>query len=196
MNRIDIIQALINKNNYKSYLEIGVRDGSCFNAIQCERKEGVDPDPTSAATYLAGSDYFFENSIQMFDIIFIDGLHHSEQVSKDIENALNHLTDGGTIVMHDCLPTSEKIQEIPMRPDHNEWCGDTWKSFVKLRSTREDLQMRTVSTDWGCGIIRMGKQDYYISPVAESQLTYQNFEKYKNTWLNVISVEDFKRLYL
>ena len=109
MNRIEIIQELINKHGYKNYLEIGVRDGSCFNAIKCESKDGVDPDLSSAATVKLTSDEFFKRweaekevpAWYKFDIIFIDGLHHADQVEKDIDNSLKYLNEGGIIVMHD-----------------------------------------------------------------------------------------------
>jgi hypothetical protein len=32
--------------------------------------------------------------------------NHADQVSKDIENSLNHLHHNGFIVMHDCNPVS------------------------------------------------------------------------------------------
>ena len=43
MYRYNIINALIRKNNYKKYLEIGVRDNHCFNKIQIKDKSGCDP---------------------------------------------------------------------------------------------------------------------------------------------------------
>ena len=44
MNRVSIINSLIEKNNYKTYLEIGVRNpDDCLNHINCELKYGVDP---------------------------------------------------------------------------------------------------------------------------------------------------------
>lgn len=39
MTRLDIIQKLINKYNFKSYLEIGVDEGFVFNHINVELKE-------------------------------------------------------------------------------------------------------------------------------------------------------------
>ena len=43
MNRYDIINELINKHNYKTYLEIGVRNpDECFNLINCETKHSLD----------------------------------------------------------------------------------------------------------------------------------------------------------
>ena len=103
MNRIEIIQNLINKFSYKSYAEVGVQSGHCFNAIQCETKIGVDPDPSSAATFFVTSDEFFDtimpniqrpytikddkgertiNVPEKFAIYFSDGLHHSENSER------------------------------------------------------------------------------------------------------------------
>jgi hypothetical protein len=195
MNRIQIIQGLIDKNNYKSYLEIGVREGACFNAIKCNIKVGVDPDTGSAATKFMTSDDYFASIPwdAKFDIVFIDGLHHADQVEVDIINSLAHLNERGTIVMHDCLPTSEFMQLIPMRPDHNEWTGDTWKAFVKLRATKTNLTMHVVDTDWGCGIIRPGEQ---VCIHLDREPEYQDFVKNKTHWMNMISIGGFKQLYL
>lgn len=190
MNRIEIINGLIAKNNYKSYLEIGVQAGHCFSAINCENKTGVDPDPASAATVISTSDLYFKGSIKKYDIIFIDGLHHSDQVKKDIDNSLKALKKGGTIVMHDCLPTSKRMQEIPLQ-EQNEWTGDTWKAFLKLRENH-DLEMCVVNCDWGCGIIRMGVQE----PFMVVNPTYEGFVLNKNSWMNIISPEQFKAKYL
>lgn len=209
MNRIEIINGLIAKNNYKTYLEIGVRDGSCFHAVKCETKVGVDPDPASAATVKQTSDdFFYKLTVSPFkedigipkryDIIFIDGLHHADQVEQDIINALEHLTLGGTIVMHDCLPTSKFMQEIPMRPDHNEWTGDTWRAYLKNRMERDDLEMCVVDTDWGCGIIRPGHQDLLqlATTTPGGRISYEDFDKNRVKWMNVISLQQFRQKYL
>lgn len=191
MNRIDIINGLISKNNYKSYLEIGVQSGDCFRQINCDHKVGVDPDKASAATVHLTSDEYFDKSEEKFDIIFVDGLHESITVIRDIANSLNCLNDGGTIVMHDCLPTSKRMQEIPLQ-EQNEWTGDTWRAFLKYRAN-PDLDMCVVSCDWGCGIIRPGIQ----SPVRlEYVPTYEEFQINKTHWMNVISPEQFKQKYL
>lgn len=195
MNRIELINSLIKKNNYKRYLEIGVRDGECFNRIECEFKEGVDPDKNSHATLHLTSDEFFETALRTpfkFDLIFIDGLHHADQVEKDILNSLDCLADGGTIVMHDCLPTSKRMQEIPMT-SQQEWTGNTWMAYLKLRVTRPDLTMHVVDTDWGCGIIRYGKQELVPLGILPS---YEQFDQNRKEWMNVISVEQFKEIYV
>lgn len=192
MNRIEIINGLIAKNNYKSYLEIGVQAGHCFAAIECDNKTGVDPDTGSAATEHITSDEFFKGSKKKFDIIFIDGLHHSDQVKKDIENSLKALSKGGTIVMHDCLPTSKRMQEIPLR-EQDEWTGDTWRAFLDYRINRSDLEMCVVNCDWGCGIIKPGYQETVNIGHAP---TYEQFQENKMRWMSIVSPEQFKAKYL
>lgn len=192
MNRIEIIQSLINKNGYKSYLEVGVQAGHCFNTIQCETKVGVDPDAGSAATNHVTSDDFFKTNTQKFDICFSDGLHHADQSLRDILNMLDCLNEGGIIVCHDMLPNSKRMQEIPLQ-EQNEWCGNVWESWVELRKTRPDLEMSCINTDWGTSVIRKGKQEILVTDVP---VTYENFEIYKHKWMNIITVQEFKQKYL
>ena len=133
------------------------------------------------------SDEYFKSISEdiNYDIIFIDGLHHDDQVLKDIENSLNHLSENGTIVCHDCLPTTEKMQE---RNDHSgEWTGDVWKAIAELRVERIDLDIKVVDTDYGCGIIRKGTNIPYIT--NENYKTYTYYSNNKNELLNVISTE-------
>lgn len=192
MNRIEILQALINKNGYTNFLEIGVQNGHCFNAIECENKVGVDPDTGLAATIHKTSDDFFEENKQKFDICFVDGLHHADQVFKDVINCLSVLKEGGTIVMHDCLPTDEFMQLIP-HTTQDCWVGDTWKAFVKLRMERTDLSLHVVDTDWGCSIVTKGTNELLVPNVT---VDYQGFVANRNHWMNVISVQQFIDMYL
>jgi hypothetical protein len=192
MNRISIIQSLIDKNSYTNYLEIGVRDGECFNAIECKFKVGVDPDKNSKATVFATSDEYFASIEQRYDIIFIDGLHHADQVEKDINNSLKTLNPGGIIVMHDCLPTSKRMQEIPLQ-EQQEWTGNTWMAYFKFRILRPDLKMHCVDTDWGIGLIQPGEQDTIALSILPS---YEQFDANRKEWMKVISVEQFKEMYL
>lgn len=133
-----------------------------------------------------------------WDIIFLDGLHHADQVERDIENSLKCLNPGGTIVCHDMLPMHEFGTIIPMRPDHNEWWGDVYKTWIKLRQTRSDLEMNVVDCDHGCGIIRKGSQQLLTlaTIVPGTEITYQDFDRNRKEWMNVISVEEFRQRYL
>lgn len=191
MTRTEIIQGLINKINGKSYLEIGTGPGINFLEIKCDRKVCVDPTPTVAVTYQLTSDAFFEQNNEMFDVIFIDGLHWSEQVYKDIINSLNVLNEGGYIICHDMNPHKEFIQRYPQAIPESEWTGDCWKAWVKLKTERSDLNMLVVDSDYGCGVISRGKQK--LIKVNE-ELTWELLEKDRVKLLNLVSVDNFKKM--
>ena len=157
MTRTDIIQLLIDKIKAKSYLEIGVSGGENFQTIRCENKVGVDPELTSPATIFLTSDEFFKQNNDTFDVIFVDGLHHADQVLRDIIHSLKILNEGGYIVCHDMNPEKEEHQIIPFTG--GTWNGNCWEAFVQLRQERSDLKMCVVNTDHGCGIIQKGKQE-------------------------------------
>ena len=191
MLRTDVINALITSHGLKSYLEIGVQNpAKNFNKIKCIRKDGVDPDPRAGANLCMTSDQFFASyPDRTYDLIFIDGLHEAAQVERDIENALEALTPNGFIVMHDCNPTTEQMQRVPRI--QSEWTGDTWKAFVKFRQ-RQGLVMYVVDTDYGVGVITRGD----AQPLLHTpDPTYEQFTRNKQTWLNLISVKQFKLLY-
>jgi hypothetical protein len=191
MKRWDIINKIIKKFNYNSYLEVGTQDPtSNFDKIDTPIKTSIDPFPRGPVTFTGTSDEYFKSITDnvKFDIIFIDGLHHDDQVLKDIENSLKHLNENGTIVCHDCLPTTRKMQE---RNDHGgEWTGDVWKAIAKLRKERTDLDIKVVDTDYGCGIIRHGINQPYKA-IGEDYLTYDHFESFKHDMMNVITTDQF-----
>ena len=147
--RWDLIQYIINKYKYVNYLEIGCDKDQSFSKIKINKKGGVDP--ISGGTIRDTSDNFFINNKEKFDIIFIDGLHHYEQVIKDIYNSLKILNDNGHILIHDCLPRTIAHQAIPRY--RGSWNGDVWKSIVELR-TKPNLEVFTCEIDFGVGVIR------------------------------------------
>lgn len=177
--RSDLINALIEKNGYKKYLEIGCRDDACFRVIKAGYKVGVDP--ASGGTLRMTSDEYFATHNETFDIIFIDGLHLYEQVRKDIINSAAVLNEGGTIIMHDCLPTECLAQfEFPII---DAWNGDVWKAFVEAR-TWPDLDAATCLIDHGVGVLKKRKNS---DPLA---LDVRDFKKLKYAFL----ADDYARL--
>jgi hypothetical protein len=192
--RWDIINYLVDQNGYKDYLEVGVQDyESCCAKIKTPNKTAVDPAPRNRCDYVMTSDAFFEQlpADVLYDIVFVDGLHHREQVYRDIINSLSHLKKGGTIVVHDCMPDTERVQA---RDDHGgPWMGDVWKAIVDLKSDRADLEIRTVDHDCGCAIVRPGKQEL-TSPTMDN-LNWESYQANHKEWLGVISYEQFFELY-
>lgn len=198
LKRYDIINYLISKYNYKRYLEIGVNDGKCIGNIIIESKTGVEPsffaegydlNSISGITHRLTSDDFFNQNTERFDIVFIDGLHESHQVDKDIMNAYSCLSENGTIVLHDCLPLKENFQKVPRVEDM--WNGDVWKSIVKLRYFQPYLDICVVEEDCGVGIIRNGSQMPYRKTDIGTCLTWEYFSNDMIDMLNIITKEQF-----
>jgi hypothetical protein len=138
------------------------------------------------------SDDFFAQNKETFDVIFIDGLHWSEQVYKDIINSLKILNEGGFIICHDINPPDEGHQIYPQPQTQSNWTGDCWKAWVKLKTERSDLQMCVVDTDYGCGIITRGKQELIK---VKKELTYDFLNKNRVELLNLITVDEFNQKY-
>jgi len=194
VSRTSIINHLIKKYNYKSYLEIGVRDPNKgnFNNIILKNKTGVDPNPKVSQSNIIKktSDDFFKDlpKSSKFDIIFIDGLHLENQVDNDIYNSLNHISDNGLILLHDCNPPTEKHQ-IEEYDGKSPWNGTVWKSIAKLRMTEKNLKINTIDTDWGVGIIKKLVNGNNI--LETEKLTYNFLENNRKKVLNLISVNQF-----
>ena len=177
--RKDFINYFVKKYNYESYLEIGLSSPArTFDHIKCKIKNSVDPNPVASAEYCTTSDDFFidlEEDLLMippdfkWDIIFIDGDHYHETVDRDLPNTLNHLSDGGTIVMHDCAYGDQT------KTDFNPRGTDVWKSWMRLRCTRPDLKMNVINVDWGVGIIQRGYQKIWDKEPLDKCLTNEYF---------------------
>lgn len=190
--RTEIINFLIQKNDYKRYLEIGTQQGHNFREIIIDHKESIDPVPGEHVIHVMKSDDFFnklDESVK-YDIIFVDGLHHSTQVYKDIQNALIHLSEKGTIICHDMNPQFEITQRLNIVV--NMWHGDCWKAFVKIRSERGDLNMYTIDTDCGLGIITHGEQTPIDVP---EDLYYAYLETNRKYVLNLVDANEFIETY-
>ena len=203
--RYNIINHLAARFGYKSYIEIGLRNPrDCFDIIMIESKDSVDPgfeSDINLAKYKFTSDEFFSNleagnldkpNDFKWDVIFIDGLHRSFQVEKDIENSLRHLSDNGTIVLHDCNPPTEYHARCAFSDLSTAaggyWNGTVWKAIYKLRCTNPDVDVCVVDEDWGCGIVRRGSQQLceFDNPYFEYDIFYENRQRH----LNLISPQE------
>jgi len=86
------------------------------------------------------SDVFFSYASHQFaNLIFIDGDHSYEQVSKDITNALGALKDGGVLIGHDYnwvddngdKPVNKAVKEH----FHTEFFGSIWQIKPTVRAS-------------------------------------------------------------
>jgi hypothetical protein len=129
MNRVTVVQKIIDNTKAKTYLEIGVLAGDTFLRIKIKNKWGVDPNFEIES--LKKIRYYFKNPFNIFseyfnmdsdtffakedarlagcgvDVALIDGLHTFSQSLKDVENTLKYLNENGVIILHDCNPSSE-----------------------------------------------------------------------------------------
>jgi len=188
--RWDLINYIIKQKNYSEYLEIGCDQDQLFSKITIQNKIGVDP--ISGGNLRMTSNNFFINNKKNFDIVFIDGLHHYEQVKKDITNSLNFLNQDGIILVHDCLPTSISKQAVPRY--RMSWNGDVWKAIVDLRQD-ENLQIYTLEIDQGIGLIKKIKNQNKLSlnkPV--NSLKFKDFYYNYNEYMNLINLDMFKKI--
>ena len=183
-SRIEIIQKIINKNNFKKYLEIGCDRDQNFSKIKVESKVGVDP--LRGGTIRSTSDEFFKNNDDKFDLIFLDGLHTYNQTIKDINNSLQHLNSNGVIIIHDCLPKKIWNQIVPRMYGH--WNGDVWKAIVESR-TLSDIDTYTCVADHGLGVIFKRKNRNLLNLKTNNFKKLKFSEYYKNhkEFMNPIS---------
>jgi beta-1,4-mannosyl-glycoprotein beta-1,4-N-acetylglucosaminyltransferase len=125
-NQAKIIRSILEGCNYKSYLELGIYDGSTFNyvskgvnlanCVDLVKTDKVNPKQFFNLT----TDGFFKNNKNTFDLIFIDACHDFEYVKKDFENSVKILNKLGTIILHDTDPESEKYLD-------KGYCSDSYK---------------------------------------------------------------------
>ena len=189
--RFEIIQNIIERKNYKKYLEIGCFDDELFNYIKCEKKVGVDP--VSGGTIRATSDLFFKNNKENFDCVFIDGLHEYHQVKKDIENSLKFLNEGGIILLHDCLPNNYYEQATPRC--QWVWNGDVWKAIVECRKSQH-LDVYTCYADYGIGVIfKRPNQNLLDYPKNDyANLSFEDYFKDNKKIMNIIEYDQLMKI--
>ena len=88
---------------------------------------------------------------ESFDVVFVDP-HHDRSTSRvDIEQGLDVLAPGGTMVVHDCLPPRKSMAGQDF--EHGEWLGQTYLAFLDVMSERRDLDFCVVDTHWGVGLV-------------------------------------------
>jgi len=205
MLHTEIIQKIIDKKGYKSYLEIGLDRGLNWSQIQCARKLGCDPMVLIPAMkygetvryknqiiHMKTSDDFFYyfGYGQPIDLVFIDGEHTFEQSLKDFNNAQKVLSDNGLIIMHDTMPTSEMESMIyqdfltKYRDYQGAWMGDVWKTVYFLKQ-RKNNEYFTLDIPCGFSVFKKNKGDAQKPECDISKLAFKFFEENKKDVLNL-----------
>jgi SAM-dependent methyltransferase len=167
-------KALVNRllsTDANDYLEIGCAGDELFDAVMAERKVGVDP--ARGGTHRQTSDAFFAGwKGGEFDVVFIDGLHHYEQVRRDLIGALRRLRPGGWIALHDMLPRSWLEEHVPQLQSRG-WTGDGWKVAFELLAS-PDIDFRLVAIDHGIVVVRPLVERPFVADLSAT-LTSERF---------------------
>jgi hypothetical protein len=147
-----------------TYLEIGTRDGACFNQITAPRKIGIDPAPQGCGAghssgercfTMTSDEFFAAHAAQLFrtervDVALIDGLHTFDQALRDLLHLEQVMAPRGVIFIHDMNPPTRNHSELR---NGGVWCGDVWKVAYYIRNYRPDLTLFTLDCDWGVGVL-------------------------------------------
>ena len=143
--KFELINHIIQLNEYSSYLEIGLgpgstsfygdktRSGATWSEVNCGRKMCVDVSKFAPDLpyFIGTSDEFFKHNNCVYDLIYIDGDHSAEQVSIDLDNSLGCLSPRGCIIMHDVNPLTEGGTAATAH-------GTAYKTFMAIRQ-RDNL---------------------------------------------------------
>ncbi len=155
------------------YIEIGVATGKSLALTGTStRSLGIDPSTASQEhfhynspendphLYKMTSDDFFANCDVIkemgrphFDVAFIDGLHHFDQVLRDFINLEKFAGPDSIILIHDGLPINARV--AVREPSTWFWTGDVWKAIPCLLAIRPDLEIITLpASPSGLALIR------------------------------------------
>ena len=187
-SRTDILNVLISHLGLERYLEIGTGGGENFEGIIAPVRQSVDPG--GSPSFRMSTNTFFAQRLgcPQYDVVLVDGNHEEEACSRDIENALERLSERGCIVVHDANPPTEWHQ----RPssdvaEGSEWNGSVWRAVVRFRERHPDIALITLDVDWGCTVIRpAAPRPEPISWTAPADLTWAALEKNRRTLLNLV----------
>ena len=147
----------------RTYFEIGTDTGNSLKAVRCDAV-CVDPHFKVSQDVLEGrrrahffqttsDDFFAHYTLSTYlpeglDLAFLDGLHHFEALLRDLINTERQCHPRSVVLLHDCLPSNERMAERAYRLDESEddrtrldWTGDVWKLLPILRRYRPDLRL-------------------------------------------------------
>ncbi len=184
------INRLISACNGQKYLEIGVRKGNTLEAVGARVRVGVDPEPQfdekklpkGLSFYRMTSDRFFAQLTRddVFDVVFVDGLHEYRQSYRDCISALNHIGASGLLMLDDVVPTSSTAAMSDQNAAQtqleylacDDWMGDVYKTALAFSTLHKDVRVYTV-----CGdnfrkqmVIRKKSQELVIQPLSNAAL--------------------------
>jgi hypothetical protein len=233
--KVDIVDRLAALNGYRSYLELCTPTTGLFYARVrrssfdvCHRlmyrcpddfDDGMDVEFRSADRDIAECLEQIRKGRLRYDIILVDPWHEYDTSLRDLTEAFELVREGGTLVVHDCLPPTEASANPDglWDPVAGGWAGVTHRAYVDFVSGRRGLTYYTIDTDWGCGVIRKlgGAADPTGAPSASQadmgalrgwrdwvvarwsavgphhRRAYRFLQRHRYTLLNLVTVDEF-----
>jgi hypothetical protein len=197
LRRDEVIQQLIDLSKDARYLEIGVLRGQTFLPVKAKRKVAVDPrflfdhtQPIEGGEFhQITSDEYFGTVIkpdERFDVIFLDGLHTSDQTLRDLNNAIIYLAEGGVIVVDDAIPSSypaslrDRKAFFAMKEGlgikKGAWMGDVFRLIFFIETFMQAWSYRVVSDNHGQIILWKQRRASVTSRTIEevAQMEYKD----------------------
>jgi len=223
LKKYEIVHALAAKYNFQSYLELCTpTTGNYFHKIDrskfkksirlmyncpAEFDDGLPIDYRVSGLDIAPMSKAALGTKNSFDVCLVDSWHTYDHSLRDLKYAYELLTDGGALVVHDCLPPSLELAS----PDFKSgpWVGLSYKAYVDFVLENGLTDYFTVDTDYGCGIIYKNRRQPFADQsqnfglrknLAREQLAKAGRDYAKIYWviienktplLNLISVNEF-----
>lgn len=187
------INNLIKDLNLKSYLELGISKGWCWEEIKLQNKVGVEVNPEISDSRIVKSttDHYFNSldKYKKFDIIFIDADHEKNQVFKDFKNSYNALNENGLILMHDVNPLQESDTRLTD-------LGNCFAFWINLVDTHKDATKLFIGIpderEGSIGIYFKNKKNFDESVVKDMNYSYSYFNDNRSKYVDEVkcSYED------
>jgi len=183
MHKYEILSLFHEIYNPQLYFEIGVDRGVSIRLAKC-KTIGVDPKPTSggnaneAEIHVLKSDKFFEKNLlngRVPDLVFIDGLHHFDQVIRDFRNTEKNCKRNTIIVIDDILPSHTGQTTREWKP--GAWTGDVWKVIPILKKYRPDLKIILLDSN-PTGLMEVTNLD------CENTILWDDYDAIVKEWMN------------
>jgi len=191
----------------KSYLEVGVNQGKTFNRLNFEYKTAVDPRfkfdtkdflKEGVTFYEDTSDAFFSAKLtsELFDVIFLDGMHTFHQTFKDFVNSIACSHERTVWLIDDVIPLDiygslpDQKQGVNLRRSETNstsgnWTGDVYKLMFAVHDFFPTLSyVVTVGGHSGQMLLwkegRVGHEPILDSLEAIDRLSYPDFLRLKS----------------